>query len=544
MTKLDSRLTAGLVGSLFHLESRPLMLENHHDPHAMVAAENSAFQDQAYTFVIISLGLLLLGLAIFPPGLDHITHEAVLEYTREGTSSDAFPLADRVQQELTSPTAITHALESVRESLYPAAGQEVGSLVDRLAGSMEVGADASIRANTSTLHVRMTGTQEGFQYQLLRALLEDFAAAHSETHDLEAIRRNFDTATARLAQALEQLDEAHQRQSDYVDRRLREECELHERNLSSYMQHARLGDEAASEKQASTTSTESSGLAKVEGVNPEWSRLHAELIELQARQQSRPEADNDEDAWQLEEAIRSLEQRLGEIAKFVPSPSNSMENPYASSVSAAAPDHGDAKAAGDASVAEIPRFSDAAARARIMSEQSFIRLSEQIAAVTANRNEALAEMQRCPDPAAVINESTSIAEGPRVVARVRRPVTGGRFLSLLIPSALVGLLCSWFRHESDPPEAFISPEDVEEWLDLPVVGSLCTTDGPPIPAQAASTAPPLVRMVRRSAEVVVGIAALILIYSVAAVSGFGRFFVSDPFTAYTQAVDHLTRIFT
>jgi hypothetical protein len=127
----------------------------------------------------------------------------------------------------------------------------------------------------------------------------------------------------------------------------------------------------------------------------------------------------------------------------------------------------------------------------------------------------------------------------------RKPgeVTANRAFSFLIPSILIGLVCAWFRNHPEPPETFVSPEDVEEWLDLPVVGAVTTGDGPRIPALEAPEPPPVIRIVRRVAEVTVCAAMLLIIVAVVTVSNFGQTLINDPFTAYAQAIANVGNLF-
>ncbi len=525
------------------MESRPLMLENHLNAQAEVAEENSAFPDQAYTFVIVSLGVLLLGLALFPPGLDHIIHEATVEYACVGGASAQTAVADRVGQELASPQAITQALAEMHESLPPVAGETEGSQADRLSRSIEVTVESSPQTNVSTIHVRAMGTQENFQHQLLCKLLANSTAQHNVSHDLAAIGRAYTAASERVAETLELLDKAHQQRADYLARRLEEERAHHEEELASYLQRAASGDAEPDGSEIQQASLGTDSLALVEAINPEWSRMHAKLTELQTRRQSLANDDDDSVATELDSEIRELEQDLGRLAKFVSSQVASQDNPYASSTSQATADHEREANVTDIAAA-IPRFDIEAAKKRIMAEQEFVSLSGQVSDATTSRNEALADLQHCQNPAGLVNETMLVVQEPRATERVRRSLTSMHFLSLLVPGAIIGIVCAWFRCEAEPPDTFISPEDVEEWLGVPVVGSISTIDGPMISAQGVSTPTLPVRIVRHSAEAVVCIAMIAVLMSVASVNGFGRLFMSDPFSAYTQSVDHLTSFFT
>ena len=532
-----------------------------HDASARTDAP-STWPDRAYTFVVISLGLLLMGLAAFRPPVEQVTHATTFDYVRTGTpEAPESGGAVSIEAELRSPALLEKALGRIRPQIHPphSSGSQLDLLRD-LAKWIEV--DVTPAADTQTKHVRLeiTGRREGFQYQLARHLVDVFTESHTQMPgDLSEVHSQdegaghepvIDSATLQeqLAAAVDAVDQAHDRLDDFVTQRLADEREAHQEAMATYLQGQQAPAEAAAESAQNESSPRTSTI--VQAVNPQRRQIERELARLRARRGSHlnvsATSDSLTDGSALDEAIRALEARLGETPEFVESQLEPQTNPYVS-VDAVVRDAEATESEVDASPdsPEIPRFDEYAVRATMDADPTFQHLQAQVEEATAARIEALRAIREAPQRRrSLVQERVRVTQPPKVTARLRGAVTGNRLLGLLLPSSLLGLLCAWYREEPYLPETFLDDHDVEEWLELPVVGSVSTKDGPEIPEWEASELPSSVWWVRRGAEVTICLALVTVMVSIASVSGFGRTILSDPFTAYTQALDNVARLFT
>ena len=188
---------------------------------------------------------------------------------------------------------------------------------------------------------------------------------------------------------------------------------------------------------------------------------------------------------------------------------------------------------------KIAPFDELAARRAIEKEPKFRELVSRFTAARDARDTALESLsQQSPEKASVVSVVSNL-KTPTVANR--RSTFSRSFLTrLLAPGLMLGLLCGLMTTSPKPPETFISPEDAENWLDFPVVGTISTTDGPAIPSPNPPTSPGYVQMLRRIAEGIVCLSLVAILYAVVSINGFGKEFIGNPLGGFTNAVDHIS----
>ena len=491
----------------------------------------SSLPDQVYTSVIIALALFLVCLAIFRPDYGEITVNASSNYTRQNDPNvDAKSLEAELTAELTSSESMQRALGGIREDLLPPIKSQGGwgPLTERLAENIQL--EVSPVEDDENLHqveIISSGPNEAFQWQLVSGLQQRLEELHNKPVDLVSLQTKFRESKDEVASAVGILDFTQSRIDDFVAERLREERVVHEQQLTAVME--KMEREAAVPVPSSTPEPEKqASMPVVESVNPNWRYLMS-----QEEQAAYGSIDNE---------IMSLEAALSNTPKIVSGSPNSIENPFVEKA-APKPSPTPEPVARELALSQLPRFDEDDVRDTIMQETDFKRLMTRLEEAKTAHNAALDKLKNAQNPESVVSESIAVVQTPTVTERKPGEVTANRSFSFLIPSILIGLVCAWFRNHPEPPETFVSPEDVEEWLDLPVVGAVTTGDGPRIPALEAPEPPPVIRIVRRVAEVTVCAAMLLIIVAVVTVSNFGQTLINDPFTAYAQAIANVGNLF-
>ena len=526
---------------------------DHHD------AGPSSIADRAYTFTIITLAAVLLGLAAFRPPVSTVTHEAQLsirgfEGKGAGEGADA---PEHLVAAIKSPEAIEQALSRIRTNLHPAApdGSHL-KLIRALEDAVDVTCTSQNESDATTLQVRLTGSSEAFQYQLTRHLIDRFV--EEQTRPAEASPRDAPQAGAlqqRVAQAISAVDAAHERLESYVAFRVDAARREHDAAVAEHLQALESLSEDAAAPPTATTSAPLDGarLPVVQGVNPQYQALRKELDRL--RQQRRVSLRSNvgtQSATALDAAIRALEEKLGDTSEYVDLFRGTQANPYASANDGPVEeDQPPANAKRPALTAtdshlqldSIPRFDELTYRDQLTAEAEYAQLASVLHQATQSRDRALSELKEASAerrPRALASHSVEILQPPKLTARARSAVGSTQLLGILLPSAFLGAICAWFRAPGEMPGAFVDPDDVEEWLELPLVGTIATRDGPEIPELPSSEPPAIIRWCRRGSELVVCLAILVVIMSILSVSGFGRTLLADPFSAYTQAIDNVS----
>ena len=510
--------------------------------------DRSSLPDQVYTFVIIALALFLIGLAVFRPPAGDITVESVLNYTRQNAELDVDSFQAELRTELTSTEAVERALSGIREDLIPPIKSSGGwgPLTERLAERIDLEV-FPIEEDTNLKGVRIgsTGPNEAFQWQLVQSLQQQFEDSHNRPVDLAAVRSKHQEARDEVASAVGILDFTQKRIDDYVRERLSEEQVIHEQRLASAIEQLEnAAKQPLSQDVTAIQPDPQPKLPVVESVNANWRYLKDEIDRLR-RQRDRlanASTETEPDFGSIDSEIKSLEAALATTPKVIAGAPSAIENPFVQK-DPPKPTPSPQPEKRELDLSQLPRFDEDEVRDQISGETDFKRLLSRLEEAKTSHNKALDKLKSITSPDEVVSETVAVVQSPKVMGREPGEVTAQRAFTLLIPSVLVGLICAWFRSEPDPPPTFVSPSDVEEWLDIPVVGAVTTGDGPRIPEVEPPEPPGLIRAVRRVAEVTVCAAILLVIIGVVTISEFGSTLISDPFTAYTQAVANVGNLF-
>lgn len=507
----------------------------------------SSLPDQVYTFVIIALALFLLGLAIFRPHYGDITVRSTFGYSRENAPSldfDAFET--QIKDEISESKSLERAMGSIREDLIPdMKGQGWGPMTERLVDQIKVSLKPIDGAQDKCLvQITSNGPNEAFQWQLVNALQQRFEDLHNKPVDLSGVRAKYQEVKDEVASTVGILDFTQKRIDGYIAERLTEERVIHEQRLATMIEKIQEDATRSAPQPSLTPPSPEAPLPIVESVNPNWRHLKDEIERLKKKQANLANLSLDEQAayGSLGDEISSLESAFSNTPRVVSGSPTAIDNPFVKK-DPPQPTMTPQPANRELDLSQLPRFDQDEVRERITRESDFQRLTAKLQESKSTHNAALDKLKATVDPKRVISESVTITQPATVTSRMPGEVTARRACSLLIPSALIGLVCAWFRTSPEPPHTFVSPEDVQEWLDLPVVGAVSTGDGPRIPTLEPPEAPLVVRKARRVAEVTVCVAIALVVLAVITVNNFGQQLIHDPFTAYTQAIAHAGNLF-
>ena len=256
-----------------------------------------------------------------------------------------------------------------------------------------------------------------------------------------------------------------------------------------------------------------------------------------AARQQRIETAIDEDLAELDDqaideiidlAMRTGDQALGDE---VPRPSSTPQPPNGA--------RSQATLRVSSVLAKMPPFDELAVRREVEKEPPFRELIAKFNAARDARDAALDSLDQQAQAGQSVVSVVSNLESPKVV-KVSRNFSRNFLLKMLTPCLLLGLLCGVLTTAPQPPDTFISPEDAENWLDFPVVGKISTGDGPMIESAAAPSTPGYIKVLRRICEGIVCLSLVAVLFAVMSISGFGREFLGNPLSGFTEAVDHIT----
>ncbi len=552
-------------------------------------AAESPILDRVYTAIIVSLAAILIALALFRPKAGDVTVNAALNLKQESVGQ-AVPLsADSLEREIRRPEVVRKLLSGIDPNVLGESGDPVNSWwVDSVAQSISVDAEL-LQPSEEGMRLILTskGESEPFQLALLGQVQEYLESTYHQPSGSE----NSQTETRsreNVAIAVEQLDSLQTELKAYSSERIEQAREKYRSELRAAVHRFVQSRRNAGNGFASGNSKKRK-MPVITAVNPDWKEIEAELVRLregesdnqihsmnshgqfddavdqiakrikstrqtvvvdngiienpffkkkqaEARQQ-RIETAIDEDLAELDD--QAIDEII-DLAMQTGDQSSGIENPWPSSTPQPSNDaRSQATLRVSSVLAKMPPFDELAVRREVEKEPQFRDLVAKFNAARDARDTALASLdQQAPSEKSVVSVVSNL-ESPKVV-KYTRNFSRSFVLRMLAPCLLLGLLCGVLTTAPQPPETFISPEDAENWLDFPVVGKISTGDGPVIEAAAAPATPGYVKVLRRICEGIVCLSLVAVLFAVMSVSGFGREFLGNPLSGFTEAVDHIT----
>ena len=546
-------------------------------------ASESTIADRIYTGIMVAIAAILLAIALFRPAAHTVTVTGSVDLRREQDGKRLPISAEQIESEIRQPVVINQLVAGLDPKIRDSIKQPTNDWwTDAVAQSLTVQAESSSAELAST---QLKLTTRGVNEVLQLALIEQVQEYIQETYHAPETGPSdeaFERQRARVAAAVDRLDEIQDKLKNFTESRIEEAREEYHASLraavAKFMQSQPQSDSGA--KYASQEkASKARPLPVVSVVNPEWREIEAELETLRELEADRNHPSiHPEARVEYADAVNRLADRIKSTSQTVNVKHGFIDNPFASRNKAEPANpksdegseiddflklaHGDLdeEASNPTSamtpapeeqepvkksvrvsrvLAKMPPFDEVAARRQVEELDEFRELIGKFQAARSARDDALDALESQPQQDDRIISVVSNLTKP-VVADRQSEFSSGFLLQMIVPGLLLGGLCSVLKKNAPPPDAFISPEDAEDWLDFPVVGQITTRDGPLIPTPPPPTVPGYIKTVRRISEGVVCLILLVIIYSVITVSGFGKELFNDPLHGYVEAIDNIT----
>ncbi len=524
--------------------------------HQVITPELSTIETEStvwgrvYTGAAIAFALFLVLIALFRPTGGDVTVGSTLHLARESQNELQNIPNDRLRQAIINPEFVAQAVKGVDPALIEQYQQLVGSeWLSTLPNSIDVESD-SMAPESINIHLSCKGPLEPFQLQLMQQLEKQLIVEFSTSLGDASASDTDEPSRVVAIQAVTKIDQLYAQADQYTQEHLASARAAFESSLKSFLA-SRVAEETEGDVSQHPVPSPtpipagSPGLPQVETVNQNRMQLESELHRLEKEFRSTNGAsDRRDQRFARRRQIVELRESINEMPRTQPIPSDVIANPFvdpqdihqaALNEESPPPFDADQSAAlADSLVEELPRFDESAVLAHIQSQPPYQEIQQEIKLAIADRDAALAQLSAA-------KSQTSAEVTPVVSAQLHHRhhprLSKLLLIGLALPCLAVGIKCALTQTVSDVPETFCSPEDVELWLDFPVIGSATTLDGPQIEQFHPPRTPRSIGVLRRCCEAFVCVAFLLVIICVMTEPHIGNELSSNPLGAYTQAVE-------